>query len=75
MIEGLNNFKKFDESYCLREKNMATWFFFIMGIWFIILAANIESGFSRQRYLPLHSICECLPEGTGINPMKPDYLE
>ena len=50
------------------------WFALILVGGFILLAANIESGFSRQRYIPLHSICECLPEETGIDPMTPNRL-
>lgn len=61
MREGISNFKKVENSYCIREGNLACWFIVILIIFLCLFMFNIMNEYFYEIFLPNFNYGQCLP--------------
>ena len=58
--EGVVAFAQIEETYCLRESNLAIWFLLLLMIAISGMVFNMFDRFSHVEYMPGNNIQECI---------------
>jgi hypothetical protein len=60
--DGVIAFRRIEDTYCIREANLALFFIIALVFFMAALMVNIFSDYEFHKYFPLHNVGQCVPE-------------
>ena len=60
--DGVIAFRRIEDTYCIREANLALFFIIALVFFMAALMVNIFSDYEFHKFFPLHNMGQCIPE-------------
>jgi len=59
--DGVIAFRRIEDTYCIREANLALFFIIALVFFMAALMVNIFSDYEFHKFFPLHNMGQCIP--------------
>jgi hypothetical protein len=65
--DGVIAFRRIEDTYCIREANLALFFIIALVFFMGALMINIFSGYKFHKFFPLHNLGQCIPDAWTLD--------